>query len=147
MHAGHGWWVATVVVALCGSCSEPPRGGPRLPTFPLTGIVFVDGVPAEGVTVECFPKPGGKFRRVISGRTNADGQFSISTYEQGDGIPEGEYTLTFKWEKAAGFAKAKDRLKGRYANPKTSKFTITVKKGEQADLGRIDLTIGDSQKK
>jgi len=109
--------------------------------------VFVDGAPAEGLQIECYPRANAKFRRVLAGHTDAEGQFSISTYEKGDGVPAGEYTLAFKWEKAAGFAKARDRLKGRYANPKRSKFKITIKEGEPADMGRIDLTIGDSKKK
>jgi hypothetical protein len=79
---------------------------------------------------------------VSSTFTGDDGQFSISTYEKGDGVPEGEYILTFMWGKRNVITTSyggPDKLKGKYSDPKKSGHKITVRAGEPTDLGRIDL--------
>ncbi len=135
-------WLATVALPLVLiGCTDAPRGEPRLETFPLQGVVQVDGAPAEHLTVECYPQNTGELTRELAGVTTAEGKFSLGTYEAGDGVPEGEYQIAFKWlKKGKGLRGLQDALNGRYANPNSSGFSITVKKGEPADLGTIELT-------
>ena len=119
-------------------CSEKPRGGPRLTTTPVTGTVEVDGEAAENLTVECHPEPGAEIKHPVIATTNGDGQFAISMYQKGDGLPEGTYRLTFKWEEF-GFP-IKDKLKQAYIDPSKSTYKVTVTAGEPNDLGLIELS-------
>ena len=138
-----------LAVSLSGfiaGCSgeEPPF---RKETAGLTGQVFVDGEPVPvtaPLMVECHNVAGfdQEHPTVSSALTREDGKFEISTYESGDGVPPGEYVLTFMWGKMnliAGSYGGPDQLKGKYSDPETSTFKVTVKSGEPADLGRIEL--------
>ena len=133
-------WVRWVVLAglFCG-CSSPRRDGPRLDTTPVTGVVEVDGEPAESLLVECHPQPGADtIKHPLTGMTDAEGRFSMSMYQAGDGLPEGTYNLVFVWEEMG--LPPKDKLKGAYADPKKSKHQITVVTGESNDMGLIELS-------
>lgn len=147
-HLGH---VALLtILPLCiMACSREPRGGPRVPTYPITGKVMVDGKPAQNVSVICHPVNGdAAVKTSISAFTDAEGQFSIGTYEGGDGAPQGEYRLTFTWGQInlmTGQYGPPDRLKGKYADPETSEFTVTAREGQEADLGVIELTTEGGQ--
>lgn len=106
--------------------------------------MLVDGKPAQKLSVICHdihrtdklsgPRP--------IGLTGDDGRIEFSTYQKADGVPEGEYVLTFtwrewddEWKKPTG----PDRLAGRYADPEHSAIRLIVKSGEPADLGKIEL--------
>lgn len=128
----------------CSSEEEPYRK----PTSGVTGQIMVDGtaVPtAEPLKIDCHSVAGvdQKHPTFSSALTGEDGKFQISTYETGDGVPPGEYTLTFMWGKmniiAASYG-GPDRLKKKYSDPKTSEVQFTVKEGEPVDLGVIQLT-------
>lgn len=132
---------AVLLMALAVSgCSQGPRGGPRLHTSPVIGVVHVDGQPAEMVEVSCHPEgETSKIKYAVSATTDKDGKFKLGTYQGGDGLPEGVYKLTFQWIEV-GLA-SKDKLKGAYADPKKSEWKAMVagNKGEVVDLGVIDL--------
>ena len=91
------WIVASGLVVVCVGCGGEPKGGPRVETFPVTGKVLVDGAPAAGVLVGCHPQGEASVKRQLTVYTDEEGAFSIGTYEAGDGLPEGEYKLTFEW--------------------------------------------------
>jgi len=140
--------VKLLLVALCCSVffsSCAPKGPPRKETFPVKGEVFVDGQPAGTLAVYCNNVAGmdTKMPTVSQTFTKEDGKFEISTYGQSDGVPEGEYTLTFMWGQAnvlhGGYG-GPDKLKGRYKEPKESKVRFKVEKGKPTDLGKIELT-------
>ena len=74
--------------------------------------------------------------------TKDDGLFAISTYEEGDGVPDGEYGLTFFWGTFSVMNRTwvgPDKLKDRYKDNKnpTVKFKV---EGQPVDLGEIKLT-------
>jgi hypothetical protein len=109
-----------VVLASC-------RSG-RKAVYPVRGRVLdAAGKPAEGVLVIFHPvgdedddpnKP--------RGYTDAEGYFSLTTYEQGDGAPEGNYAVTVEWrprKKTPFGAEPADKLAGRYNNPRTTPFS------------------------
>jgi len=67
----------------------------------------------------------------------------LDTYQQGDGVPEGEYVLTFAWGQPNRFNNiygGPDRLANRYSDPRQPKVRFKVEKGKPADLGRIELS-------
>jgi hypothetical protein len=132
------------------ACDSGPEGGPRVPTYPIVGQVLVDGAPAENLQVVCHSTDGDAAVPIsISAYTDAEGRFSVSTYEGGDGAPAGSYVLTFMWGQInlmSGRYGPPDKLNGKYADPETSDFTVEVADGVETDLGVIELTTaeGDS---
>ena len=135
-----------ILLILISGCKDEPRGGPRVPTSPITGQVLVDGEPAHYLLVKCHPQGEAAVPTTISGFTDENGRFSISTYEQGDGAPAGEYVLTFMWGEIAimsGRYGPPDKLDGRYADEETSEYTVTVEEGVPSDVGVIQLTTSD----
>jgi len=78
-------------------------------------------------------------------RTESDeaGNFKISTYAAGDGVPAGDYVLTATWLTFNLMSRdytGPDKLNGCYSDPQTSSVKITVRPGEETDLGEIKLT-------
>jgi len=133
--------ISLAILAFPG-CSKPPRGGPRVPTFPVRGIVTVDGKPAATLRVECSPvSEKASLPNPIAALTKEDGKFDLATYEGGDGVPAGEYRLAFTWgqyELISGQYSG-DKLKKKYADPEKSEVKLTVK-DKPVDLGEIKLT-------
>lgn len=145
---------AAVGICLLGllvlvGCSEEPRGAERVPTYPVTGIVEIDGKPVAQIAVACVPvnESDAKTPLTPSAFTDENGRFAIGTYESGDGAPAGTYKLTFRWGQRNYFTGRYegDRLKGKYATAEKSPVEVTVSAGEPIDLGVIKLTTGDGK--
>jgi hypothetical protein len=132
---------ASAALSGCGKKDEPHRK----PTFPVTGQVVVDGKsPGEAIKIECHPVGGmdQEHPSVSQTMTAPDGKFEIATYETGDGVPQGEYVLTFMWGKMNLISMSyggPDKLNNRYSDPKQSEFKFKVE-DKPVDLGRIELT-------
>ena len=135
------WVILCVALMSVAGCWKKQQGGPRVDTFPIIGTVLVDGEPAATLQVQCHPSGDVGVPTSIACLTDKDGKFSISSYERGDGAPEGEYKVTFFWGQygMSGYG-GKDKLNEKYLDPKKSEFTVTVKKGEENDLGVIELS-------
>lgn len=136
----------------CGD-SNPDKGINVKAAFPATGKVLVDGkAPSESEIppVQIVAHPLGDAaadQPVGRAGTKPDGSFEFTTYRQGDGLPPGEYTLTFKSTKVnllnPGLP-AEDHLGGQYLDAKTSAFKVTVSEsGEVQGLDSIDLKKAD----
>lgn len=138
------FFVIAVCCLLLSSCGEEQPF--RKPTYPVTGKVTVDGaVPSSAIQVFCENVAGmdGQHPTLSHTETKEDGSFSISTYESGDGVPEGEYKVTFVWQDFNLMTRqygGPDKLNKRYSDPKSTEFTINVKEGQPADMGDIKLT-------
>lgn len=126
-------WATLVLVAVVGCGSESGR----VPIHPTKGTVTAaDGAPAEGALVFLHPvTPNGGPNRP-NGRVAADGSFTVTSYEPGDGAPAGDYDMTIVWPvpKPANDASddsraAPDRLKGRFADPKKPVRRVTIAAG------------------
>jgi hypothetical protein len=114
-----------VFLLLTGSCASG-----RKPVYPVRGQVFVGGQPAAQAFVVLHPTDddGPQATRPY-GHAGADGSFTLTTYDQGDGAPAGEYVVTIVWLAPTGGEDPPDRLKGQYRDPKTSKLRASVQKG------------------
>ena len=125
-------------------CSE--EGPYHKPTIPVTGVVTIDGnIPELHVQIQCHPVGGidKEYPTVTACVAGEGGKFALSTYDSGDGVPEGEYQLTFIAGEVnlmtGGFSG--DIFKGKYSDPKTSEIKISVSDdNDKIDLGTIDLT-------
>jgi hypothetical protein len=104
-------------------------------TFPLKGVVTLDGQPVADATVRFYRKtPNGKrdFRMVTDGVTNADGTFLASTYTGFDGIPAGDYYVTVLKIDRSGGDEAKNQLPEKYGAPRTTPLRFTAKDGDNS---------------
>ena len=135
--------MAACCLLLC-SCGKEEAF--RKETFPVTGEVYVDGQPAAQLRVECHDVAGmdKEHPTVSQCYTDDGGKFQIATYEAADGVPEGEYVLTFMWGQYNAISASyggPDKLNGRYSDAKSSDAQrIKVEKGKPTELGRIELT-------
>ncbi len=126
----------------CGGKDEPYRK----PTAKVTGQVTVDGkAPTDAIKVMCHPVDGmdQEHPSVSQCMTGDQGKFEISTYQSGDGVPEGEYVLTFLYGQLNLVSMnygGPDKLKGRYSDPSKSEWRLSVKGSTPVDLGVIALT-------
>lgn len=103
-------------------------GGSVKQVTPIKGKVLIDGTPTAGVNISLYGKDATTV--ITTTRTNADGTYCWSTYEQCDGLMAGDYKLTFKHipnqKQNDRDQKEDDQLKGRYANPAKTEFTLSV---------------------
>jgi hypothetical protein len=128
--------VAPVIASLVGCGGGEPKGN----LSKITGIVHVDGEPAEGVTLTLHPDDGSG--SVATGISGAGGKFEVSTFEAGDGAPPGEYQVTFVWGDYDPLTRSQkgDRLNGRYASSKDTPVQWSVQAGSLNDIGTVELT-------
>jgi hypothetical protein len=141
-------WTALASLGLwiC-SCNRREAAIPSAPksTSPVSGQVLVDGKPTAKLSVTCHDVQATNTKsgpRPV-GLTGDDGNIEFSTYQKGDGVPAGEYVLTFAWREWVPYwnrFEGVDRLKDRYADPKNSAIRLTVKKDAAAELGAIELS-------
>lgn len=117
------------VVAAVGCSSDN-----RQKTYPVTGQVVLDDKPLGGVTVVFVPVDKSKFKwdEQPKGRTDADGKFTLFTYETGDGCPAGQYKVGLLVIR--GDDEGADQVKliksarfpDKYRDPEKSGLTATV---------------------
>ena len=139
--------VALCVCLLLASCGD---SGPVTPkavdktTSPVTGRILVDGEPVEKLRVTCENAAEGNEPSLRSlGLTDAKGTVAFSTFRDSDGVPPGDYVLTFAWQDWDDYwnrHEGPDRLGGRYSDPEKSEYRLTVREGETTDLGTIKLS-------
>src|SRR5262245_17353904 len=133
--------ILTAVEFIAGCVNSGPE---RVPTFPVVGKVLVDGEPVENLAIRCIRLSEADKENPTESQcfTAADGSFTIGTYESKDGVPEGEYALTFQWGEwnLYSHSYSGDKLDGRYSDAAKSETKFEVVPGEPTDLGTIELT-------
>jgi hypothetical protein len=127
------------------ACSRPRRPPitDKVPLTQVTGTVTVDEVPTSGVHIQYVPQGeiAEKRERYLNRfflLTGNGGTFSLSTYQNGDGIPCGEYVLEFKLIEQL-LSGERDKLGGYYSNVGSPFMTIKVEENHDLDLGEIEL--------
>jgi hypothetical protein len=123
-------------------------GNLKQKTHPVTGKVTVDGKPLAGATVvfHAVDKANFKWEELPQGTTDANGKFTLFTYEPGDGAPAGEYKVAVELAAAAddqGGDQVKrargPRIPDRYHDPSKSGLTAKVTSGTN-ELPTFELT-------
>jgi hypothetical protein len=87
--------VLLAITALASGCGD---SNPK--TYPVSGVVTLDGKPVPGATVTFIPDDS----KSKSAATNCDaqGKYSMSTFKQGDGAIPGSYkVIVAKYQKGA----------------------------------------------
>jgi len=111
--------------------------GPDRPaTARVTGTVTLEGQPVAEADVNFIPTEG----RPASGRTDAEGRFSLSTFVPGDGVLPGEHVVTVSKQVAKDgdsddpYREFIDVLPPAYGSLQTSPLRATVEAGGSNDL-------------
>jgi len=126
---------SAVLLAFVTGCS----GGNSYPkTAPVKGVLMYQGKPLADASVSFIPTGG----RPASGTTNANGEFELTTFVQGDGaIPGEHHVLVQKFAQPTSdqlYAEAKFAIPKKYSAVKTSPLRENISKEGNVDL-RIEL--------
>jgi hypothetical protein len=136
-------WIVLFAVVTIPAC-----GPSRKSVYPVKGrITDVDGKPIAGAVVYFIrvgADPNDKDSPVSSsGTSDASGEYTLTTYETGDGAPEGEYVVIVSWpgeKKVPGPGPGPDRLNGQYSNEKTSQIHRKVEKSGANEMETIKVS-------
>lgn len=133
--------VCLAVLAVMAVSAIAGCGPDRPKTIPVSGTVTFDGKPIAGAAVLLMPEAPG---RPATGETDESGNFTMMTFEPGDGALPGKHAVTVTKKKVTGLLADKDGLSvgeapggmkvewllpQKYSDPKTSGFTVEVKSG------------------
>ncbi len=88
----NGRFLVLLSIGLMGCSSNGVQGKNQLPTLPVSGVVHVDGKPVGPATLRF--KSADASSPVVAGSVAADGRFTLMTYRQNDGAPQGKYSVT-----------------------------------------------------
>ena len=152
--------LGTIALAGCGGAGEDPN---RPTTYPVTGIVTLNGSPVEGAQITFYSEAGGDAAQGAFGRTDAEGRYSLTSFDPGDGAVAGSYIVTVaKYSSspessapltesdpnyippgAPGYKEPeppKNELPTKYSAVQTTDLRATVKEGEN----KIPLELTDA---
>ena len=103
---------------------------------------MINGEPAEGARLVFHPADGKPFDARgtrPTAKVDADGAFQVTTYQNGDGIPVGDYQVAILWFANPNSSNSWDKLGNRYANPERTGIRISIKEGaNQLEPIRLD---------
>ncbi|MEM9701622.1 MAG: hypothetical protein AAF907_04175, partial [Planctomycetota bacterium] len=106
------------------------------------GMILINGEPPTGALLSLHPVSGEPFDQRNTrpyAKVDGLGRFVLTTYETGDGAPEGEYFVTVDWPPDPDDPSPQpDRLGGRLSDSKNSELKVTVVP-DDADLGTLAL--------
>ena len=135
---GGRWWCC--LAALLAGCSGPDG---RVPVYSVKGKVAFAGEAPVGALIVLHPIDGGGVKAPRpSAKVGADGSFSVTTYDAGDGAPAGAYTATIQWnrlvKKGQDYVAGPNVIPKAYEAPETSPWKITVATAPN-ELGAIEI--------
>jgi hypothetical protein len=123
--------VLAALLMLLPSCSGDIK---FLKTYPVTGKILVDGKPVKGVAIVLHPTDPLMVRERPFGETDADGKFTLSTYNANDGAPAGDFlvaiAIAVKDDDGGNDQKAavKNSIPARFGKGETSGLKVTIEK-------------------
>jgi hypothetical protein len=88
----------------------------------VSGQVLIDGVPIRSGGVRFFPHDG----RPSTGNIDAEGRFSLSTFEPGDGCTLGQHRVAVVSVDELNSVTRRWNVPKTYASPETSGITQTI---------------------
>jgi len=136
-----------LLFAGCGGSAVDPD---RTETVPVTGTVTHNGEPVEGASVTFMAQSADG--RGASGTTDASGEFTLTTFEPGDGAIPGSYRVKIaktvveggpseeEYQAAAARGmtlpqpEAKEMLPVKYKDVNTSQLTAEVKEDDDKEF-------------
>jgi hypothetical protein len=134
-----GLGAALLGLTTCLGCGKQSA---RAPVVPVHGRVLWQGKPLAHALVVLHPQNKaelGALRPVA--HADDGGSFELTTYEDGDGAPVGDYAVTVEWRR---LARAEDKdpprneLPNRYSRPDSTPLHLTIDKGT-SELPALEL--------
>lgn len=139
-------------IALVG-CGGAEEELDRPATQPVTGVVTLGGKPVAGAQVQFYSTAGGEAAHNAFGRTDPEGRYNLTTFENDDGAVAGSYIVTVKKfdtppppqeeqevsmenyvpptaQSQAAEAPPKNELPAQYANRQSTPLKVTVNEGD-----------------
>lgn len=118
--------LASLAMLLLVGCG----GGERTP-YPVSGQVTFRKKPLAEAVVTFHPQPGRPPGHPLSAITDAEGRFSLSTWNPKDGAPQGEYAVTvvfleLRKDGDEMLRNGRNLLPSKYSDPGTSGLKATV---------------------
>lgn len=134
-------------LVLCAGMVLTGCGGPKGPVlFPVSGVVTVDGAPAEGAGVSFRPdaSKGNKIEWFPTGVADKEGKFTLTTTAK-PGAPPGWYkvvVMPYSPPPFGGEAKkaAPPSFNVKYSRPEASDLSIEVTKSPAPGAYDLKLT-------
>ncbi len=123
-------FAAGAACILAAGCARSDRER----VYPVHGQVLLNGKPLPQAIVT-FHQQSGADKALPSGQTDAEGRFTLTSFEPGDGAPEGEYAISLVCFRTREIRKgdddtARNIVPARYANAATSNLTAKIVKGD-----------------
>ena len=113
------WFLVSVCVAVIAGCGGPPLGE-------VTGVVTIDGEPAQDVTVTFSPDDGPQ----SFGRTDEQGNYELHYAAGNPGAVIGSHKISIEtYRIAQGGVEIPERLPAKYH--RETELTREVKSGKQ----------------
>jgi hypothetical protein len=110
-------------LVLIGCTNSKPK------PVPVSGSLTVGKKEADGALIRLWPENESKDGIRPLGYVQADGTFKLTSFQEGDGAIPGKYKVTVEWrpkKKSTMEPDGPDRLKGRYADPKSTKLEVMI---------------------
>lgn len=101
-------------------------GDGRPTIVPIKGTVTLNGKPAEGVLLGFEPQGISGYQRPSVATSDSQGQFTVSTYGNGDGLPVGKFIVTAFKRELVGKPPAGFNSEDTAANVQPVKYQWTV---------------------
>ncbi len=151
-HHGLVFCLGILLPCVIAGCAGAEGDEERVPVYPVKGKVTFAGAPLPNAYVTFSPvnvKPN-ENRPAATGKTNAQGEYALRTYDDGDGAAAGDYVVLVTTGSSSGgqteesahaeFMKgggapaghgggdsgSKSSLPEKYANPESSDLKATV---------------------
>ena len=122
--------LCVTLLAAAAGCGK--KAGPeRVAVYPVEGSITFKGQPMPGAVISFHPKAPQENVPPPRAEINKDGVLKVSTYDGGDGAPEGEYVVTVLWYKLV--KNGKDVVAGpnvipqKYTSAERSDLTTVIK--------------------
>lgn len=130
--------LVSLLVSLAGC------GNQGAPTYPASGSVRINGEIPEGAQIVFHPQNQVDFDSQgarPTGKVKADGSYELTTYEIGDGAPEGVYRVTIYWaENPDAFEPSPDRFGGKLLSPENSPIERVIQR-KSNEIDPIEFVI------
>ena len=124
--------VALPTLLLVAGCTQSAPERP--PLYPLSGRVLYQGRPAAGAWVVLHPANGNPVAPHPRAKTDAQGNYVVSTFEVQDGAPAGEYRVTLELTQIVNVGgelqPGSSLLPPKYGSPATTTIVARVSEGD-----------------
>jgi len=141
--------LALVLALVLPGCAKQEFQNLRQPTHAVQGQVMLDGKPVANATIVFKPVDTAKFkwREQPQAKSDAEGRFTVFTYEANDGAPAGDYKVGIAILAAAEEEgsdqvrreKAAVKIPARYGDAATSGLAAKVE-AKPTELPPFELT-------